>query len=115
MENLTVLEEIFKKEDVTIGQLYKPAMEIHSQDMADWYFAHLVERQMVRYGRTQEEAEAIERQNLGYFAGYYDIETERRVEKLFGACHPIFGSVENGRPTAEQAFNMGQAWAKGDK
>jgi hypothetical protein len=29
--------------------------------------------------------------NLGYYAGYYDVETRKKVREVYGAVHPIFG------------------------
>lgn len=54
-------------------------------------------------GKTREEAEQIERSNLGYYAGYHLDETRERVERLFRCAHPVFGSIaENGPATLEQ-------------
>lgn len=58
----------------------------------------------MRCGRTREESEEIERSNLGYYAGYYDAETRERVERLFGAVHPIFG---RSTPTPAEAYSKG--------
>lgn len=98
---------------VTYGQKYDPAMKITTQEEADEYFEILVEHTMrIREGGcTREEAESIERANLGYIAGYYDDEVRERVERLFNCAHPVFGKIsENGRPTAEQAFQAGRDW-----
>ncbi len=95
---------------MTIGDKYKPAMRITSQDVADEYFVACVEHGM-RFGKTRQEAEEIERSNLGYIAGYYDTETRIRVERLFGCAHPVFGKAKNGTPTAEEAFEMGKTLA----
>ena len=37
-----------------------------------------------------EEALNIARSNLGYFAGYYDRKTYDRINKAYGAIHPVF-------------------------
>jgi hypothetical protein len=100
-------------EDVTIGELYDPAMKITGQAEADAYFERLVEHNM-RFDedgepKTRERAEAIERSNLGYYAGYCGGDTRARVERLFRCAHPIFGSIaERGRPSSEEAFEIGQ-------
>ena len=94
--------------NLTIGQKYHPAMEITEQAEADAYFERCVEHSMRYGGRTREEAETIERANLGYFAGYYDSETRARVERLFRCAHPIFGPIaQNGSPTPEAALLAG--------
>ena len=96
---------------MTIGDCYTPAMQITEQAEADEYFEALVQRSMKHFGKTREEAGAIEADNLGYFAGYYSNETRLRVERLFRCVHPIFGSAEH-PPTAEEAFTMGQEVAQ---
>ncbi len=76
----------------TIGDKYRPAMMITDQAEADAYFERCVDH-MMRVGHDRLEAEDIERQNLGYFAGYYDSKTRERVERLFRCSHPILGNV----------------------
>lgn len=96
---------------ITIGEKYGPAMEMTSEPQAHAYFQQLVEHTMSMKAvnaLSREEAEEIERQNLGYYAGYYDNETRERVERIFKCKHPIFGSIaEKGPPTVEQALSAG--------
>ena len=94
-------------EKLTYGEAYEPAMEITDQEEADRYFLVLVGMSM-KNGQSREEAEKIQRENLGYYAGYYDSETRARVEKLFNCAHPIFGPISQGEPTAEEAFEIGR-------
>lgn len=95
------------KQNITIGEKYGPAMEIKSPEEAAEYFEQCVQHTM-SYGRSRDEAEKIERQNLGYYAGYYDDATRERVERLFSCAHPVFGQIAIvGAPTPEQAFNAG--------
>lgn len=85
-------------EKITIGDKYGPAMQITDQAEADAYFEKCV-RHMMRYRPcARDEAERIERMNLGYFAGYYDSETRERVERLFRCSHPVFGSIAERGP-----------------
>lgn len=94
-------------EHITIGDKYGPAMEIADQIEADAYFERCVAHTMT-FGRSREEAESIERQNLGYYAGYYRDETRARVEKLFQCSHPVFGAIaEVGAPTSMEAISAG--------
>lgn len=94
--------------EITIGDKYGPAMEIQTQAEADEYFEVCVQHCM-SHGRTRQEAESVERSNLGYFAGYCSHETRERVERLFRCAHPIFGSIaKHGAPTPEKAFEMGK-------
>lgn len=88
---------------------YESAMQITSQREADEYFEELVKAMMKAGRKSRQETVKIQRSNLAYFAGYYDNETRRRVEKLFKCKHPIFGSIaKKGPPTNEQVFEMGK-------
>lgn len=92
---------------ITVGDKYGPAVEITDPEEADEYFEVCVAHSM-GHGKTREEAEALERSNLGYYAGYYSGETRERVERLFKCSHPIFGSiVEKGQSTPEEALWAG--------
>ncbi|MEK6832588.1 MAG: hypothetical protein AABY32_00955 [Nanoarchaeota archaeon] len=94
-------------ENITIGDKYGPAMKITDQDEANIYFEKCVRHQMW-FNKSRDEAVSIEKQNLGYFSGYYDSETMERVQKLFNCSHPVFGKVTAGNPpTPEEAFNAG--------
>lgn len=92
--------------NATFGDKYGPAMEMTNDQEATAYFEDCVSHTM-KFDKTREEAESIERQNLGYWAGYYSTETRLRVEKLFACQHPVFGPAAQGTPTPEEAFKMG--------
>lgn len=98
------------KEHATIGEAYKPAMEITDQAVADEYFEALVKSCMKDDPSFSiVQAEELQRHNLGYYAGYYDNETRARVEALFHCAHPIFGAIaEKGIPTPKEAFELGE-------
>lgn len=97
-------------DQISIGDKYGPGMKIEDQAEADAYFEKCVEHTM-RFGKTREEAEKVEKSNFGYFAGYCDEATRHRVERLFRCSHPVFGSIEKyGQPSPEDAFKAG-LWA----
>ena len=101
----------------TIGEKYGPAMEITDQAQADEYFEQLVEDCLScsrREGKqpTRSQAEAVERSNLGYYAGYYSHETRVRVERLFRCVHPIFGAAANGPPNVAECLEAGRKLAE---
>jgi hypothetical protein len=87
----------------TIGELYDPAMEITDQAEADAYFERLVNLAMSG-GMPRDQAEALQRENLGYWAGYFGPETRDRVLRLFNAPHPFFGTKN---PTDDEAIVAG--------
>jgi hypothetical protein len=92
---------------ITIGDKYGPAMEMTEQSDADAYWEKCV-RHSMSFGTSREEAESIERQNLGYYAGYYSHEARARVERLFRCAHPVFGGIaQNGPPTTREALTAG--------
>ena len=93
-------------ENLTIGEMYGPAMKMTEQAEADEYFELLVQWAMKFHNGNREKAEAQEKANLGYFAGYCDSETRERVERLFCCSHPIFGPVSKGTPTPKEAFEL---------
>lgn len=99
-------------DEITIGDKYRPAMDIVDQEAADEYFEACVEHNMRVSENTRLEAEKIERINLGYYAGYYNHETRIRVEELFKCAHPVFGKAKDGVPTPEEAFEMGKKMAQ---
>lgn len=78
----------------SILERYGPAMAVLEKAAAENLFWELVYSAMVVNDLSLEEAEAQERANLGYFAGYYDRATRERVFELFGAEHPVFGRHE---------------------
>ncbi len=99
-------------EESDMAWKYETAMEMTDQATADAYFAECV-RHCMSHGRTQAEAENIERSNLGYYAGYYSDATRERVERLFRCAHPIFGKIaEKGAPTAKAAFEAGKQFGQ---
>lgn len=104
------------KEVLTYGECLHPAMKITDKEDAKQYFASYVDFIQKHLDKEPNEngltAEQIAKQNLGYFAGYYDNETRLRVEELFECSHPIFGNAKNGTPTPEEAFEMGKKRAK---
>ena len=84
-------------ENPTTGDIYRPAIAAKTVEEARAHFERDVERLMAR-GRAREEAQGISRANIAYFAGYFDTETMRRVEELYGAVHPVFGPQRGGAP-----------------
>lgn len=95
-------------DQVAIGDKYDPAMKIAEQAEADAYLRRCVEHTMRVGGIGFHEATAIEKTNLGYWAGYYDHATRERVERLFDCAHPFFGKIaEVGPPTPAEALAAG--------
>ncbi len=100
------------EKNITIGDKYKPTLEITDQSEADRYFEECVKHCM-SFGADRHEAEKIERANIGYFAGYGSSENRERVERLFHCAHPIFGAIaEHGAPSPDAAMMAGVRAAK---
>lgn len=56
-------------------------------------FEALVEKIGAAHGLNPGDAQAQVKRNLGYTAGWYSEETRERVERLYGAVHPVLGPV----------------------
>ena len=108
----------------TVGELYGPAMKITDEEEARNYMTELIVyvlekwKQEGRFTYAEDghidEAGRMVAGNLGYYAGYYGMETNVRVQRLFGCEHPIFGSAENmAKLTPEQILDMGRQRALG--
>ena len=100
------------KESLTYGECLCPAMEITDKAEAQRYLTDYIafiqthlDKNPSPEGKTATQIALI---NIGYFAGYYDSATARRVNELFETTHPIFG---NTYPTPEQALSAGMAAA----
>jgi len=84
------IERLKTSESLTNGELYDPAMLITDQEEADEYLSALVDRYMRQRGVSKEEAEGVQRANIGYYSGYMSDETAIRAKKLFRCKHPVF-------------------------
>lgn len=91
----------------TNQELYGPGMVVEDQAAADQYFADLVEKLAASGHVRKDDAEHLARVNLGYYAGYHSHETRQRVERLFGAVHPILGVAGDTPPSAEVCIQAG--------
>ena len=56
-------------------------------------------------GGTREGHRQTQLSNVGYFAGYYDAETYKRVHEWLGTEHPIFG---RSYPAPQEAMKAGK-------
>lgn len=95
--------------------LVEAAIAVETQEAADAMFERLVQEAM-RENDNMDRAEAIEtvKDNLGYFAGYYDNDTRARVERLYRCAHPVFGPIATTKPpTADEALKLGMIASKG--
>lgn len=97
---------------VTAWKLYDPAMQIKTQEEAERYFEKLVRRNMQEAGNDRAQAEKIERENLGYWAGYGSLETRARVERLYKAYHPVLPPADQPQPTIAELLQLGWEFAR---
>lgn len=112
-----IKEPDWSKKDLSYGEVLGPAMRVENHEEAARYFKRLILYMMRFYPKdeqtgkkkTMEEHIQIQKGNLGYYAGYYDSDTQRRVAKYFGAVHPIFGTAG---VTPKEAFEAGVAAGK---
>lgn len=95
---------------ISNGDKYNPLMRVTEQDDADMMFERCVKHTMrCNIDLTRDQAEAIDRSNIGYWTGYFDSETAQRVNRLFKTQHPILGGQIR---TPEEIFNLGMEMGK---
>ena len=89
------------------------AMSIQTQQEADTFFNDYINFLLKSNPDIPVDAwKEYARQNIGYYAGYYDRATGHRMEKYFGAIHPILGDMETrSKMTSSQIFELGKAYA----
>ena len=81
-----------KLPSLTYRQTLEPAMEMTDAEEAKAYLDKLVYYQMHAPGIEDRDIETVWKNvmsNLGYYSGYYGPEVAPRIQKLFGAVHPI--------------------------
>lgn len=64
---------------------------------------------------SDEKAMECAKRNFGYYAGYFDRETEDIVNKVFDACHPMFGGRNSHDVDPKEAFELGQKFGAQQK
>lgn len=91
-----------------IGAIFDEALSIakynpyKAKDFLDKYVHHIMEVE----GTSYDDALKVAKNNLGYFAGYYDAEICDLIYEVYCTEHPIFGK----KPydiSPEDAFNAG--------
>lgn len=90
-------------------KLLMEACKVETQRGADALLARIIDRAMHENPELDPaQADYNCRNNIAYFAGDMPDEVRERVERLYRAVHPIFGSIRlNGPPTIDQAFKLG--------
>ena len=89
--------------EYTIGYTYRYAVEqIETRARAQEYLELLVAHAVVTYGQTHAEARAIQRSNISYVAGYYGSEEMAKVQRLYGAEHPLRAAMGQKAAAAEE-------------
>ena len=104
------------KKNLTYGDCLNPIFKItDKQDALQYkreYIKFIQKNHVDKNPNERLTAEQIANSNIGYWAGYGSNDDRKRIEELFECSHPIFGSVKNGVPTAQEAFNMGKKYNK---
>lgn len=84
---------------MTWNELYDPAMTAETEEEAKAHLARIMAylRANLTAPPDEDDLRAIVRRNLGYWAGYYALDIAARVERLYGAVHPLLGPVAERR------------------
>lgn len=96
----------------TYQEQFDSAMKCETEAEAKKWMAAEIVYHMNMTGNGHEEARRIILVNLGYMAGYYSHETAQKINRLFGAVHPIFGSADYHKTvSSEEAVEAGVKYA----
>lgn len=97
----------------TYGELFESALKCNTVEEARAWMIREVVDFSLSYGKSEQLAEYIIKTNLGYFAGSYGDFAAKKIHRLFGAVHPIFGtSTFHTDLTPEECFEIGKEMAK---
>jgi len=78
------------EDDVTFHDKYKGALQVETEEDAERYLEGCIEHHLrVDPESSEEEAREKVLSSLGYYAGYCGMEAREKVERLFGAIHPV--------------------------
>jgi hypothetical protein len=87
---------------------YRDVCEAATKEEMVQRFDALLKELSDREGGTPASHRTIQLANVGFFSGYYDSATAKRVLDWLGATHPIFGTAHaDGTLTGEEAFKAG--------
>jgi predicted NAD/FAD-dependent oxidoreductase len=93
----------------TYREQFDEAMRCQTKEEANAWMAREIEEYKTQHGKDAAEAEYIIKSNLGYMAGYCDHKAAQKVQRLFGAVHPVFGTADYHQTmTPEEAFETGK-------
>lgn len=101
------IQRLKEGKPITWREKYDPAMEILDQESAERYFEACVAHNMRSSTNNLGFAQAIERANLGYWAGYYSKQVRLRVEELFNCEHPVLGKAKDRDWTPDELIKAG--------
>lgn len=94
--------------NISLKETYDFAVKVTDQRLADATFEALVDFRAPEHPNdTRETVEKLIRNDLAYYAGYYDQETRKRVEEMYGCEHPYFGKAAEKEISPEEAFRIG--------
>tara|TARA_B100000614_G_scaffold262909_1_gene300545 strand:+ start:104394 stop:104810 length:417 start_codon:yes stop_codon:yes gene_type:complete len=108
-------EPDWTKDTLTNGETLGPAMEIETEDEARQYLDNYVDWMVVKHGMSRVEALNVAKQNIGYYSGYYGVDTQRRVERVFKCVHPIFGSTSGEQMSVQEILEQGRKMGEESK
>lgn len=82
------------KQVLTFKDCLEPAMHITDRDDAKQYLQAYIQHIASHLDDDDDrDPKRIALINLGFYTTFHSMQTRRRVEKLFGAKHPIYGSA----------------------
>jgi hypothetical protein len=97
------------KDKLTIGEIFNQARKAQTKEEAKQYLNDYALYITEISHSNFESALEIAKENIGYFAGYYEKETYLRILELFETKHPVFGTEY---PEASDAWDIDNQWVR---
>lgn len=101
------------KEEITFKEIFEEARMIKTAEEANQYLSSWVYYIWKNHNPQRKLIKVILkecRDRLGYYAGYYDRDTRLQMETMYGAIHPIIGSVlDTDKMSSKEIFDLGYA------
>jgi hypothetical protein len=78
----------------TYGEQFDSALKCQTREEAEHWMEIEVSKFVEEFGVSPDEAIRVIKHNLGYMAGYYSSDTQKKISILFSADHPGYGAFK---------------------
>jgi hypothetical protein len=71
------------KDVLTIGEIFDPILKIRTKKVAKQYIADYASFCEKQFGHSRTHALELIKNNICFYAGYYTLKIQKKIEKLF--------------------------------